>query len=305
MKWNRNVTRAAVVAAACVWALQSAAQAVTITGWDFQNYGPTPPTVPPYINSPTPDLGVVGIGTATSLGMTNSYTYSTTPTPTVGSVTADDILNTPGSSTDTTPGGTSTTDLSWRVRGPGNKVTGVPGTGNGWNLAAPQFTQGAEFAVPTSGFTGIIVSYDWFTTNQGIADQVAQYTTDGTTWTSVPTSASVNPAGPNYYMVATPNAFNNLITIDFGALGITSVENNPNFAVRMVSVYDPNYTGAGAPTYTGASGGVYNNNSGNWRFDNVIVSGTAIPTPEPSTIALAVFGLIGLGFHAARRRYFA
>ena len=54
-----------------------------------------------------------------------------------------------------------------------------------------------------------------------------------TTWT---------PVGP-IQVSGGGSAFNNQITIDFNALGITSVENNPGFGVQMVSVFDPDYQG--------------------------------------------------------------
>jgi MYXO-CTERM domain-containing protein len=308
MKCIRKSICLAVAAAAIVIVAHGATRADTvITSWDFQNYAPGSGTYPASpINSPAPDGGAVGIGTATPLGMTNNYTYPYSP-PTVGSNAWGDITVQSGSSTD--PSNTSTTDTSWRVRGETN-TAGPAGSGNGWNSAAPQLTQGGEFAVPTTGYQAITFTYDWFNTKQSVSTQVAQYTLDGTNWTNVETSASVagvisgTYADASYYMRGLPNAYNNGITIDFGpsGLNIPGVNNDPNFAVRLVSVWDPAYSGTGAPTYTAASGGLLNNTSGNWRFDNVIVTGTAIPTPEPASIALAVFGLVGLGLYAVRRR---
>jgi hypothetical protein len=236
-----------------------------ITGWDFSNDANTVGIN----NSPAPSIGS---GLATPLGMTNNYTYSTTPV-TVGSVAASDITSTTGSSN---PSSTN----SWRVRGP--STNSGPGTGNGWNTAAPQYTQGVEFDASTLGHTNIVFQYDWYSTNQGIRDLQAQYTTDGSTWTNV---------GP--LQIASPSAFNNQITIDFTSLGITGVNNNSHFGVRLVSVYDPTYTGPGAPTYTSAtlaangSPVVYNNNSGNWRFAEVnVLSGAGTTTLPVNTTGL-------------------
>ncbi len=223
--------------------------ATTLAAWDFN-------ALPVALdNSPAPSFGT---GTATALGMTNNYTY-TQAAPNVGAVNTDDVLVLGASSDQISPVGINN---AWRVRG--------QNPGNGWNLAAPQYSQGAEFDVPTSGHTNIVFQFDWFSTNQGVRNLQVQYTADGTTWTNV---------GP--LQVAVPNAYINQITLDFAALGITSVENNPSFGVRLVSAYDPTYTGAGAPTYTSASLSsdyppvpmVYNNNSGNWRFDEVKVLG--------------------------------
>ncbi len=220
--------------------------AATIAAWDFNG-------LPIAVNNtPAPS---VGTGSASALGMTNNYTY-TQNLPNVGATNTDDILVLGGSSDQISPVGINN---AWRVRG--------QSPGNGWNLAAPQYSQGAEFDVSTAGFTNIVFQFDWFCTNQGVRNMQVQYNTNianASGWTNI---------GP--LQVATPNAYNNQITIDFR--GNTSVENNANFGVRLVSAYDPTYTGPGVPTYTSASLSssyppapvVYNNNSGNWRFDDV------------------------------------
>ena len=73
---------------------------------------------------------------------------------------------------------------AWRVVGAGGS-SGTAGAGNGWNLAALPCTQGAEFDVDTTGYHYIIFQYDWYTTNQGVRDLQALYTTDGSIWTPV------------------------------------------------------------------------------------------------------------------------
>ena len=253
------------------------------TGWDFNNDSNSKQTIDGLSgtftinNSPAPSIGT---GTATPLGMTNGYTYSTTPTVTVGSAgPACDITTTEGS----TDPNSDFTSNSWRVRGP-NNAAGPPGTGNGWNTAAPEFSQGVEFDVPTTGQYHVVMQYDWFVTAQGFRDLQAQYNTNITD----PSSSWIN-IGP---MQVTPDGggFVNQITIDFAALGATGVDNNPNFGVRLVGAFDPTYTGPGAPTYTGASltngqPTVYNNNSGNWRFDEVNFFGNGSPSTTTSPIA--------------------
>ena len=77
------------------------------------------------------------------------------------------------------------------------------------------------------------LTYDWFSTKQGITDQQVQYTVDGSTWVNI---------GP--LQIAVANGFNNGISIDLSAIG--GVNNDPNFGVRMVSAYDPTYHGAGS-----------------------------------------------------------
>jgi hypothetical protein len=252
------------------------------TSWNFNNDSNTSVTFnnisgsPKFKinNSPAPS---VGIGTAIPLGMTNNYTFTTSPV-TVGSNAGSDITTTEGS----TDPNSDFTSNSWRVRGL-NNAAGPAGTGNGWNTAAPQYTQGVEFDVPTTGRYHVVFQYDWYVTAQGFRDLQAQYNTNISNpngWTNVG-PIQVTPDG---------GGFVNQITIDFTALGITGVDNNANFGVRLVGAYDPTYTGPGAPTYTAASltNGqpvVYNNNSGNWRFDEVNFFGNNSPGIATSPIS--------------------
>jgi hypothetical protein len=236
--------------------------ATTIAAWDFN-------ALPVAINNtPAPS---VGTGSAKALGMTNSYTY-TQAAPNVGAVNTDDVLVLGGSSDQISPVGVNN---AWRVRG--------QNPGNGWNLSAPQYTQGAEFDVSTVGKTNIVFQFDWFCTTQGVRDLQVQYTVDGAAWTNV---------GP--LQVASPNAYINQITINFAAMGITSVENNANFGVRLVSAYDPAIgTYSSATLNADNSVATYNNNSGNWRFDEVKVlslpSATTVVSPD---YAIHTSGLI-------------
>ena len=206
-----------------------------------------------------------------------------------GSVASADITTTEGS----TDPNSDFTSNSWRIRGPactksaancGENLNPPSAVGNGWNTAAPQYTQGAEFDVPTTGYYHVVFQYDWYVTAQGFRDLQAQYNTNITNsngWTNV---------GP---LQVTPDGggFVNQITIDFTALGLgAQVDNNPNFGVRLVGAYDPSYTGAGSPTYTGASltngqPTVYNNNSGNWRFDEINFFGNTSSTTTTSPIS--------------------
>jgi hypothetical protein len=151
-----------------------------IAGWNFNSLTGTQLAPAPSTNTSS------GSVSAKSLGMTNNYTYSTTP-PTVGSVDGSNVTKTTLSSD---PSGTATHNIgpnnneAWRVVGAGG-TSGVVGAGNGWNLSAPPCTQGAEFDVDTTGYHYIVFQYDWYTTNQGVRDLQALYTTDGSTWTPV------------------------------------------------------------------------------------------------------------------------
>jgi len=258
------------------------AGASLFAGWDFNLDSNTSVTFKNITGSPKFKINnspatSIGTGTATPLGMTNPYTYSTSPV-TVGSNAGSDITTTEGS----TDPNSDFTSNSWRVRGL-NNAAGPAGEGNGWNTAAPQYTQGAEFDVPTTGHYHVVFQYDWYVTAQGFRDLQAQYNTNisnASGWTNVG-PIQVTPDG---------GGFVNQITVDFTALGITGVDNNPNFGVRLVGAYDPTYTGPGAPTYTGASltngqPTLYNNNSGNWRFDEMNFFGNNSPSIITSPIS--------------------
>jgi len=256
------------------------AKAQIITQWNFTSTASAPD------NSPTP---TTGSGTAVSLGMTNTYTYAGTAL--TNSVTSDDILSSPGVANP------SFVEDTWRIRGayvengtaPNNVASTKANAGanvNGWNLSAPQYSQGAEFDVSTVGFSNISVSFDWYSTNQGIRDLQEQYTLNGTTW------ININPL-----QIAVPNDFDSASnpTNTIKLSGVSGASNDANFGIRLVSAYDPTFTSTGSPTYTSASLGAgnvpvqYNNNSGNWRFGDITFSGTQ-SVPEPSTYALMLAG---------------
>jgi hypothetical protein len=294
-----------------------------IAGWNFNNNSNSTVTYNgnsySVNNAPIPSSGTHA--TAAVLGMTNSYSFpvgGSTGTL-VGSVANADVTDTTLSSdpfydetSSGNPAGANNIapndNNAWRIRGPActksNSKCGT-GVGNGWNTAALPCTQGAQFMVDTTGKYYIVLQFDWDTTGQGVRDLQVLYTTNGgTTWT---------PVGP-IQVSGGGNVFNNQITINFHALGITSVENNPNFGVQLVSVYDPDYLGS--PAYSIPAGGnvcsstatgtytaatlasnnqpvQYNNNSGNWRFDEVNFLGTANNTnPITSDPIINTTGLV-------------
>ncbi len=255
--------------------------------------------------------------TTTTSGSGTGLKLKISGTTTTGSVNGDDVIPTTLSSdpllvlannSQANSNIAPNDNNAWRIRGvgvPSGGVVGTLNTGNGWNNAAPPCTQGAQFMVDTTGYHYIVLQFDWYTTNQGVRDLQVLYTTNGgTSWT---------PVGP-IQVSGGGSAFNNQITINFKALGITSVENNSGFGVQMVSVFDPTYQGGAgysAPggnvcspsatgTYTGAEldattnqPDVYNNNSGNWRFDEVNFLGTTNNTnPITSDPIINTTGLV-------------
>ena len=276
--------------ALAVGACASAHAQAVITDW---NFGSVAVTAAPY-NSPTP---TTGSGTATSLGMTNSYTYTSGGTyEGTGSVTSDDVAN--DSPSGSSNGSTLGNGDVWRIRGASG--TGTSGKdNNGWNNSAPEYSQGAEFDVSTAGYTNISLSFDWAATTQGVGNLQVEYTTDGSTWTTVGSvlSATVdnNPTASGGSGFATDR-------ISFSS--IAAAANDPDFGVRLVSAFNPTLGNeyASATSVVSGAPAQYNNNSGNWRIADVQIDGTSAPVPLPATAWLAMLGVGGIALRVRRRR---
>jgi archaellum component FlaF (FlaF/FlaG flagellin family) len=286
----RHQSKTIAFGAALLVAGASAQAQTTIAAWTFQNDAVA------VNNSPAPSTGT---GTASSIGMD---VYGT---PNVG-VTTDDVVV--GKSSDTGANGNANTTDTWRVRA----QAGANGAANGWSSQAPIGTQGAVFATSTVGYSGPInVGFDWYSTTQGEANMQLEYTTDGSTWHNVAMTLSAadlgavilnNSSSPNTVMGSYVS--DNLVVNGSPAgqdwfPGITATindpaaANDPNFAIEMVNAS----TGADDVSTQGTP---LNNTSGNWRFDNISIAGTAVP--EPSEIALLAMGLPALVWQLRRNR---
>ena len=276
------VTLAITVGAIFLPISQSKAQS-TITKWTFEN-----DSIATNL-SPAPSIGT---GTATSLGM-GIY-----QTPAIGSNAPDVLL---GVTADTGSNGVSNTSNIWRVRAKGGSGTNAA---NGWSSSAPIGTQGAEFAESTVGYSNINIRFDWYTTTQGEANLMFRYTTDGSTWNNATLSLSGSDGGLN--LLTNSSSSNTVMGSYVQAIGQnwftgltvtvtnSNAANDPNFAFEVVNAS----TGIDC---IAAAGSALNNTSGNWRFDNVTVSGTAVP--EPSTYALfivAISLLLAAGFRRTK-----
>lgn len=123
-----------------------------------------------------------------------------------------------------------------------------------------------ELHVNTAGFDNVHISWAWQRSDTGFNDDVIRESMDGTTFT-----------GFSFAAIQT-NFFGG-----FDASGAGSLfNNNPNFAVRI--------------TLNGAT-----SETGNIRFDNIVVTGTQI-VPEPATMLLLSMGLAGAAAEVRRRR---
>ena len=128
-------------------------------------------------------------------------------------------------------------------------------------------TAGFQFNVSTVGYTDVIVTLNERASNTASKWTQYQYTTDGTTWNTLGNNGGVLVNSFN----ATPS------TLDFSA--ITAADNNANFAVRVVTIFDP-ATGAYAPI-----GATSTYQGGNFRIDNVTFTGTGVAGVKQNEIA--------------------
>lgn len=288
---NKSLTARLAVLGLLAGAIATTAHAAptTLADWTFDNIAAKTVT-----NSPA---AAIGSGTASSLGMTNFYNSTS-------SVTTDDVNL--GVAADTGANGLADTTNNWRIRGQ------TPG--NGWSSQAAIGTQGVQFAANTTGYQNISVSFDWYATTQGEANLQLQYSTDGTIWTNAAINLGANATQGLSALTNSTSANtvqgayirDNVLTNGSKAgqdwfQGLTATisapaaANDANFAFRLVNAS----TGADDVSTQGTA---LNNTSGNWRFDNVLITGTAIAAvPEPETYAMMLAGL-GLLAFAARRR---
>ncbi len=256
--------KALAVVAALVASITAAQSQNVITAWSFDAGGVA---AAPY-NSPAP---TVGTGTASVLGMNNTYNSTTS------SANADVLASTGAS--------TGSGSFGWRIRG-------TPG--NGWSSQAPIATQGAEFATSTIGYDTITISVDINTTAQAERNLAILYTLDATVGSPVWVNATLTSAG-SVGSLQNNSTSANTITGNFVQLGsgwnnlitasLPNAGGNANLAIEIVNAS----TGVDAKNISGTA---YNNTSGNWRYDNISFSGT--PVPEPSALALVGIGLTTL-----------
>jgi len=161
------------------------------------------------------------------------------------------------------------------VSGSGSIDTNNPN--NAWNTqnypaqGTGNKTAGAQFRVSTVGWQNISIRWDQRDSNTGSKYVRLQYSTYGTTFVDFPTATTISAP-----LVFEPKT-NSLI-------GIAGVNDNAQFAFRIMAEFESTAAGTANAMYVGA-GGSYGT-GGTIRFDMVTVSGThIISAPAAPTLS--------------------
>ncbi|MBC8143077.1 MAG: PEP-CTERM sorting domain-containing protein [Armatimonadetes bacterium] len=189
---------------------------------------------------------------------------------------------------------------------------------SGWQITTwaaqgvENLQRGIQINVNTTGFENITFSFDQRHSNSVSRYFGVQYTTDGTNYITLPGSLLTPGTVVSSGTADTATVVGNLFSGDGGDVffngrggnlaGISGVNNNPNFAIRILSSFDPT---------TGNSYTVSDNDpaisayatTGTARFDMITVNGTAaVVVPEANTLGLLALALPIIGGVIARRR---
>ncbi len=242
-----------------------------------------------------------GASTATAVSVTNGVLSSNVATLTVGahSFSVGDSVTVGGSKTPyngtftltaVTPTTISYTDVAAnqasKAISPSGTVVFATANTNGWSTSAPQYTQGAEIDLNTTGYASLnALTFDWYATTSGVKDLMVQYnlnTASSAGWTNLLMSPLVATSN-DYYGAAASGPTN---TIDLS--GVAGAGNDASFGIRLVSAYDPNFTPGAYSAASSPTAGTQTpiaNTGGNWRFGNVGVAGTLAVPVAPSITA--------------------
>lgn len=144
----------------------------------------------------------------------------------------------------------------WPLQGTGNKTAGI------------------QFAVPTTGFQDIQVTFNQRHSNTGPANLQFQYTTDITAATPVwvDFQAAAAAAGDTWYFRT------------FDLTAITGLDNNPNAGFRVVATFAPSTT-----AYAASNSSSNYAQGGNWRFDMLSVTGNTFAPTDIAPPAVTTF----------------
>lgn len=223
--------------------LSAQAQAIVVTQWDF-NSSPADGSTSTGITSPAMGSGIASLVGGTSATFASGDASGGSSDPASGD---DSAWNT----------------TTYAAQGTGDK------------------TRGAQFAVDTTGWQDVVISYDLRHSNTSSRYEQVQYSLDGVNFVDIATFDG--NLGDTWF---------NGRTVDLSA--ISGADNNPLFAFRVVSTFAP-----GSSDYMASKSGSSYGTTGTWRFDMVTVQAAPVPEPEAYILMLAGLGLVGA---LARRR---
>lgn len=160
------------------------------------------------------------------------------------------------------------------------------GNGSTNSVSANNWTVGDyyQFSVSSIGFTNINLSFSQVGSGTGPAGFDLTYSTDGTSYTLF--QSYTLPSSPTSWSVTASNA---LSAFSFDLSSVTSLADKSSIFFRLV---DNSTTAINGGTVGAAGSG---------RVDDILISGSVIPVPEPSSIAMIALGGVA-GLIAIRRR---
>jgi endonuclease/exonuclease/phosphatase family metal-dependent hydrolase len=194
----------------------------------------------------------------------DNNTSTGTTTPSIGSGTASLL----GGVTPAFFGGDSSLDPAGSTDNSGWSSTGYPAQGAG------NKTRGVQFNVSTSNKQHIAVSWSSQSSNTGSKYGRLQYSTNGSDFVDFP------------FAFTNGTSFTSKTN---SLLGVTGVENNPNFAIRLVSEFESSALNDANANYVPANSGSTYGSAGTMRYDMVTILGDDIPAiillPSPAVLS--------------------
>ncbi|MBX3422125.1 MAG: hypothetical protein KF752_11280 [Pirellulaceae bacterium] len=162
-------------------------------------------------------------------------------------------------------------------------------------------TRGVQFSVDTTGFQNLVCKFDLRTSNTSSRWYQVRYTTDGVNFVDHGSPIRLERYNVDNIEIGVGDVWSNQQIIDL--TNVPGVNNNPNFAFQVVSVFSPvafteflsgtNYAADTAyeaarnrPTGFGAQS---NYAGGTWRFDMVTVSGEVMSGMATSFVTAQVY----------------
>jgi hypothetical protein len=233
---------------------------------------------------------VVSNATGVVTSSVANLTLLATPSTRIGAWNFNSVTPDANTATgDTTPSvGTGTESVAGTTPSfqPGtvSDAASFDGDNSGWNIKdyAPQGNEnklrGVQFNVSTEGYQNILLTWEQMNNARCSRYSRLQYSSNGVDWVD-----------QNVYDLAgLPNGYA-LLTADLSA--IPGVNNNANFAFRIVAEFDSTATGGTNNNYAATDPTMtYGNNAGAIRFDAVNVFGNVASRTMPVITQILVVG---------------